>query len=69
MEAKIISLRDESFEKRLEDWELEEVIHLKFLKRQDLMRKLPIMDERITRIDKWLLQHKLPLVWIGFSVD
>lgn len=41
--------------------ELEETIHAAFLKRQDLMRKLPIMDARITRIDTWLLQQKLPL--------
>ena len=59
--AKIISLKDKSFEKRLEDWELEGAIHSKFLERQDLMRKLPIMHERITKIDTWLLQHKLPL--------
>jgi hypothetical protein len=39
----------------------EEAIHQVFLKRQDLMWKRPIMDEEITRLDLWLLQHKLPL--------
>ncbi len=41
--------------------ELEEIITSEFLKRQDLMRKSPIMDERITRIDAWLLQQNPPL--------
>jgi hypothetical protein len=39
----------------------EEEIHRVFLKRQDLMWKRSIMDEEITRLDLWLLQHKLPL--------
>ena len=39
----------------------EEAIHQVFLKRQDLMWKRPVMDEEITRLDEWLLQHKLPL--------
>jgi hypothetical protein len=41
--------------------ELEEIIHVAFLKRQDLMRKVPIMDAQITQIDMWLVQQKLPL--------
>ena len=55
--AKIIELRKQAVCEN----ELEEMIHTAFLKRQDLMRKVPIMDERITRIDVWLLQQKLPL--------
>jgi hypothetical protein len=56
MAAKIVELR-----KAVCENELEETIHRAFLKRQDLMRKVPIMDERITRIDMWLVQQKLPL--------
>jgi hypothetical protein len=56
MMAEIVELR-----KAVCENELEETIHAAFLKRQDLMRKLPIMDERITRIDMWLIQQKLPL--------
>ena len=55
--AEIVELRKQAV---CED-ELEEMIHTAFLKRQDLMRKVPIMDERITRIDTWLLQQKPPL--------
>jgi hypothetical protein len=54
--AEIVELR-----KPVCEDELEEMIHRAFLKRQDLMRKVPIMDERITRIDMWMLQQKLPL--------
>jgi hypothetical protein len=61
--ADIINLRTqaEDFSKRIEAWELEQIIHAKFMKRQDLMHKVSIMDARITKIDMWLLQHKLPL--------
>jgi hypothetical protein len=56
--AEIVSF----FKKRADEGdELEELIHEAFLKRQDLMWKRPIMDEEITRIDLWLLQHKPPL--------
>ena len=53
MNGKIVNIR-----KGLAD---EEEIHRVFLKRQDLMWKRPIMDEEITHLDEWLLQHKLPL--------
>jgi hypothetical protein len=61
--AEIVNLKkqDKDFDKRIEDWELEGAIHEQFLKRQDLMHKASIMDERITRIDAWLLQYKLPM--------
>jgi hypothetical protein len=55
--AKIVKLRKQAV---CED-ELEEMIHEAFLKRQDLMWKRPIMDEEITMIDLWLLQHNPPL--------
>jgi len=60
--AEIVSIkkRAKDMQAVCED-ELEDIIHAAFLKRQDLMRKVPIMDERITRIDMWLLQQKLPL--------
>ena len=41
--------------------ELEEKIHKAFMKRQGLMWKRPVMDEEISKIDTWLLQHKLPM--------
>jgi hypothetical protein len=53
MNGKIVNIR-----RGLAD---EEEIHRVFLKRQDLMWKRPIMDEEITHLDEWLLQHKLPL--------
>jgi hypothetical protein len=52
---------DLDFKERLEKWELEEAIHQQFMKRHDLMWKRPIVDEEITKIDMWLLQHKLPM--------
>ncbi len=60
--AEIIELRKRAKDMQAvcED-ELEEVIHAAFLKRQDLIRRVPIMDERITQIDMSLVQQKLPL--------
>jgi hypothetical protein len=53
MNGKIVNIR-----RGLAD---EDEIRRVFLKRQDLMWKRSIMDEEITHLDEWLLQHKLPL--------